>query len=497
MGVRRRRLFDGMAAWATTRGTGDTPMAGLAHAPAHRQLAALSAGEVSARELLDLYLSRVQAHDPAVNAVVALDTERAMRQAARADRARARGEDLGPLHGLPMTVKDSIETEGLRTTCGTADLAHHVPRRDATAVARLRSAGAVIFGKTNTPAFEMASVTDNDLFGLTRNPWDPGRTTGGSSGGSAAALAAGLTALELGADDAGSNRMPAHFCGVYGHKPSYGVVPTRGHIPPAPGSLARPDLGVLGPLARSATDLTMALRVLTGPDDADARAWRLSLPAPAERPFRLAYWFDDPHAPIDDDVRPCLENAIAALASAGCRPVEVYQPVIGLREHQRMFAVLDDSLFCHLMPDERYARLRALAAGDGEAADRARAATVSKRDWNLMDERRHRLRAGWAEFFESFDALLTPVVQTTAFPHPDEDERRLVLTGEARPYPTIVAWVSLANSCHLPATAVPVGLAGGRLPVGIQVIGPYLGDLTTLAVAAHLEELLPPVFPNA
>lgn len=472
-------------------------MADLAYAPAHLQVAALSRGEISARELLDLYLSRVETRDPVINAVVTLDAERAIDQAARADRAHAHGERFGPLHGLPMTIKDSIETKDLRTTCGRTGLADHVPARDAVAVARLRSAGAVIFGKTNTPAFEMSSVTDNELFGLTRNPWDPGRTTGGSSGGSAAALAAGLTALELGADDAGSNRMPAHFCGVYGHKPSYGLVPTRGHIPPRPGSLIRPDLGVLGPLARSATDLTMALRILAGPDDADARAWRLTLPEPAARPFRLAYWFDDPHAPVDDEVRRCLDHAVAALRSAGFQLTEVFQPVIGLREHQRMFAALGDSLFSHLMPVERYERLRALADGDGEAADRARALTVSKRDWNLMDEERQRLRAEWARFFESFDALLTPVVQTPAFPHPSEADRRPIVTGETRPYPTIIAWVSLANSCYLPATAAPVGLTPARLPVGIQIIGPYLDDLTPLAVAAHLEELLPPTFPDA
>lgn len=247
-------------------------MADWAHAGAARLVAALKAGEVSSRELLDLYLSRIEAADPALNAVVTLDAERARRLAAEADADLARGEASGALHGLPITIKDTIETGGLRTTAGAPWLGGHVPDRDATAVARLKAAGAIVFGKTNCPLYGGDAQSENVVFGTTGNPWDTDRSPGGSSGGSAAALAAGQTALELGSDIGGSVRNPAHYCGVYGHKPSFGIIPTRGHIPPPPGALSPVDLAVVGPLGRSAEDLALAMDVLVGPDEADGTA---------------------------------------------------------------------------------------------------------------------------------------------------------------------------------------------------------------------------------
>ena len=202
--------------------------------PAVALAKALRAGELGSRELLEQYISRVERLNPKVNAVVAVDLERARRRADEADAARKRGSLLGPLHGLPMTIKDSLETEGLCTTCGVPELAKHVPSRDATAVARLRAAGAVVFGKTNAPTWAMDVQTYNPVYGTTNNPWDTTRSPGGSSGGAAAAVAAGLTALEMGSDIGGSIRNPSHYCGVYGHKPSYGIVPGRGHLPPPP-----------------------------------------------------------------------------------------------------------------------------------------------------------------------------------------------------------------------------------------------------------------------
>src|SRR5438094_2475370 len=205
-------------------------MGDLAFRPAAELVAAIRRREIGAREMLDHHLARVERLNPRINAVVTLDVEGARRQADAADRAVARGEALGALHGLPMTIKDAIDTAGLRSTCGSEVYADNVPAEDAIAVARLRAAGAIVFGKTNTPAFAANCQTYNTLFGTTSNPWDPSRATGGSSGGAAAALAAGLTPLELGTDIAGSIRNPAHYCGVYGHKPTYGIVPTRGYI---------------------------------------------------------------------------------------------------------------------------------------------------------------------------------------------------------------------------------------------------------------------------
>src|SRR5262249_44152494 len=259
-----------------------------------------------------------------VNAVVTREEEGARARAKAADEAAARGEWWGPFHGVPCTVKDTFETKGVRTTAGAPFLAKYVPKQDALVVERLRAAGAVIVGKTNTPFMAGDGQTFNDVFGTTNNPYDPGRTPGGSSGGSAAALAAGLTYLCVGSDIAGSIRAPAHCCGVYGHKPSLNVIPTRGHIPPPPGGPPRPpsDLGVAGPLARSAADLKAAVAALGGPDRDEAVAYRWSLP-PARgtrlTDYHLGYVLDDPVCPVTTEVGEVLEEVIKALGKAGGR----------------------------------------------------------------------------------------------------------------------------------------------------------------------------------
>jgi len=259
--------------------------------PAIEQKALLMSRRISARELLELHLDRVKRINPSCNAVVALDEEGARRQAGAADETLARNGKVGLLHGLPMTIKDSFAVTGMAATCGLEELRDYRPHEDAVAVAKIRASGAVIFGKTNLPAGAADHQSCNTLFGLTRNPWDSERTVGGSSGGSAAALAAGLTSLELGSDIGGSIRVPAHFCGVYGHKPSYGLVSTEGHIPPPPGHLAPAELGVAGPLARSAFDLELLFDVVLGMSDLDGASAELRLP-PARhddiRSFRVA-----------------------------------------------------------------------------------------------------------------------------------------------------------------------------------------------------------------
>src|ERR1700694_3687334 len=232
---------------------------------------------ISSRELLDHILARVDQHNPGLNAIVAFDLDRARAAADAADAATTKGDAAGSLHGLPMTVKDVWETEGLVTTSGAPELKDYVPQADALAVGRLKAAGAIIFGKTNTPLYAGDFQTFNDVYGLTNNPWNTSRTAGGSSGGAAAAVAAGLTPLELGSDIGGSIRNPAHFNGGYGLKPSWGVVPSRGHIPGPPGSLVESDVNCNGPLARSLEDLRLALGVVAGPGPEDAAGWRLEL----------------------------------------------------------------------------------------------------------------------------------------------------------------------------------------------------------------------------
>lgn len=465
-------------------------------------LAALDRRETSSEELLRLFLSRAETLRGAVNAVVTLDAGRAVAEARRCDAERAAGALRGPLHGLPVTVKDSFETEGLLTTSGgTPELMGHVPARDSVVVARLKAAGAVVFGKTNLSTQAMDIQTYNAAFGTTNNPWDAGRTAGGSSGGSAVAMSCGLSALEVGSDLGGSIRIPAAFCGVFGHRPSYGIVPTRGHIPGPPGSLAAPDLETAGPIARSADDLDLALRLLAGPDESQGVAWRLELPPPRRRglsEYRLAAWLDDPGAPVDTALRERLEAVIGELRAAGAEVDTTARPGFTLAENARLFMrVLYGSMSSGL-PDAQFQKLRARAAAlalddDSFAARLTRDTVQSHREFDLAREERERQRARWAEFFTRYDALLCPVFPTPAFPHdqsPNIGRRTLSVIGAAQPYlGTLLGWPALAGLSSLPGTAAPVGFTREGLPAGIQVVGPYLEDRTAIAVAKHVAEV--------
>src|SRR3954469_17673441 len=281
--------------------------------------------QIASREALEMFLDRIERLDQGVNCVVNIDAERAGEEARAADDALARagsdGDGLGPLHGVPMTVKDSWQTAGMRTTSGAPELAEFVPEIDAWPVDRLRGAGAVIFGKTNLPIYAGDFQSYNDVFGTTNNPWDLSRTPGGSSGGSAAALACGFTPLELGSDIGGSIRLPSHMSGVMGHKPSYGIVPAHGQIPGPPGTLTQADLAVAGPMARTVADLELGLDIMAGPDRWNSPAWRLELPPPRAggelRGTRIAAWLDDERCPVEPEVGALLEGAAKRLAAEG------------------------------------------------------------------------------------------------------------------------------------------------------------------------------------
>jgi amidase len=465
----------------------------IAFEPASRLVTRLRRRELSSRELLDLYLDRIDRDGSRLNAVVTVDAERARAEAAAADEAAARGETLGPLHGLPVTVKDSIETASMRTTCGAPELSGHVPERDATAVARLRAAGAIVFGKTNTPTWAGEAQTYNPVFGTTNHPWDPARSPGGSSGGSAAAVGAGHTGLDLGSDLGGSIRMPAGYCGVYGLRPSRGLVPLRGHLPPPPGALGDIDMAIVGPLARSAEDLALALDVLAGPDEAHAVAWRLALPPPrAERlsGYRVAAWLDDPAYPIDAPVLDVLAGAVDALRREEVK-VDDHDGPVDLRESAQLFQRLAQPLVAAALDQRDFDELaRVAASGAGTTRARwARHVTASVRDRDLAHERRLRLAAAWARLFRDYDVLLCPVTPTTAIRHdhtPDPDARRLTVNGAAVPYWDQVRWTQALSIAYLPVVTVPVGLAGDGLPVGVQVVGAYLEDHTVLDFASRI-----------
>jgi amidase len=485
-----------------------TGVASPAFLTATEQLDALRRKEIGARELLDVQLAHVEAHNPTYNAVVVLDEDGARATAGAIDDARARGEMLGPLAGLPMTIKDAFEVVGMTATCGMPELRGHRPERDADAVQRLRDAGAVLFGKTNLPAGAADWQSCNALYGLTRNPWNPERTVGGSSGGSAASVAAGFAALELGSDIAGSIRVPSHFCGVFGHKPSYGLVPVRGHIPPPPGGLLAVPLGIAGPIARSAADLELALDVLAGPNEVDGAGWRLDLRPPRHErlaDFRVGVWLGGGDYRLDGAYRQALEGFVSDAAAAGAQLSEATLPFAPAEGYdlflRTLFAIVGAPA-----PEEADALL-ALAPGDdtGYAERLGRAMKTTLGEWFGLLDRREQLSRAFRSFFTEYDVLLCPAAAIVAFPH-DIDEadgphstqlaRRLTVDGEQVPYFDNFMWPSIATCSNLPATVMPTGRFVDGLPAGVQIIGPFLEDRTTLAFArlaeAELGGFVPP-----
>jgi amidase len=461
-------------------------------------LRALARRELSSAELLALYLDRVAKLNPRINAVVHVDAERARERAAAADAARARGESWGALHGLPITIKDSFEVAGMPCTSGAPELAKHVPAQHADSVQRLVDAGAIVFGKTNLPLYGGDFQSYNAVYGTTNNPWDVTRGPGGSSGGSAAALAAGLTSFELGSDIGGSIRNPAHFCGVYGLKTTHGIVPMRGHIPGPPGMLAESDLGVGGPMGRSAADLSLGLDVLAGPAPSDATAWRLELPPPrANRlaDLRVGVWLEDPRGPVDSEVGDVLSNAVDALAKTGARIDAVTRPVDAGEQHRTYAQLLNAAMGAGSPPDV-LARAEAVAptipaSEDSFSVNALRGLALRHREWLGLNERRTRLRAQWASYFRDIDVLLCPIMPTAAFKH-DHSEisaRTLTINGKAEPYFQLF-WAGLAVNAYLPGAVAPAGRTRAGLPVGVQLVGPYLEDRTPVAAAALLADVL-------
>jgi amidase len=460
---------------------------------------AIRGGQISSLELTTRMLDRIQQHNGGLTAVVAVAPDAAER-ARDADLAAARREWRGPFHGVPCTIKDCFEVAGLTTTAGSPSLRTHVPTRDAAVAARLRAAGMIILGKTNVPMFNADWQTFNAVYGQTNNPWDVSRTPGGSTGGGAAALAAGLTYLEAGSDLAGSIRIPAHFCGVYGHKPSLDVVPLRGHIPPPPGIPASPPstLPVAGPLARSAADLRAALEALGGPEGDEARAWRWALP-PARgarlADYRIGYVLDHPRAPVSPEVGDALAATVEALRKAGARLTEGWPPGMTAEEQFDTYYML---LAAHFTPPVREDQLPALrqraANQDGSYLARyALAVTASDAYMQAMEMRRRQARGVWQAYFRTRDAFLMPTALVPAFPHDPAGTpllRVLATPRGERPYQDICFWTSFASLAGLPATTAPVGLTPGGLPVGVQIVGPYLEDATPIDLAGRLADVV-------
>ena len=457
--------------------------------------------EVSSRELLAHFAQRRATYNDELNAIVTVDDEAAERAASTADDQLAAGGETPPLLGLPMTIKDAIATKGMRSTGGAIELADHVPDADAQVVAHVRSAGAVVFGKTNLPRWSADAQAYNEIFGTTNNPWDLSCGPGGSSGGAAAAVAAGLTGAEIGSDIGGSVRLPAHFAGVCGHKPSFGIVPQLGYISHTSYQTGEPDVNVLGPIARSVDDCELLLDVIAGPRQDLASAWKLTLPTVRhERPsdFRVGAHLDDSAVPVSTEVAEALDIAVQAIEASGITVDRSAWPQdLAFDDVRDVGLPLISAATSPARGGQAFEAMQQIVldpTGHTETQQmRSQATAMFHRDWLLLSEQRELNRHKWTRFFGDFDVLLAPVAHVAAFPHQQQGtlyDRTLLVDGVERPYNEVIMWTSQFGYVGLPSTVVPVAVSPRGVPVGIQVVGPHLGDRTTLAFARHLEELL-------
>jgi amidase len=460
---------------------------------------ALDCKDVSAMELAEASIARIEACEPRLNAVCVRTFDAAREAAWQADARRARGES-GPLLGVPMTIKESFNLAGTPTTWGIPEARDFKPAEDALAVKRVKAAGAVILAKTNVPHALGDWQSYNEIYGITHNPYDLSRSPGGSSGGSAAALAAGYGALSLGSDIGGSLRVPAHFCGIFAHKPTHDLAPPRGHAPPGvtplPGSV---DLAVIGPMARTAGDLETLLDAIAGPDELEnGVAYRLALPPPRQNrlaDFRVLVVDSHPLSPTEDSVASAIATLAAGLEKAGAKISRQNEllpdPVSSAKLYMRLLL----ATLAARWPAEAQGRLRAAAAKLDPSdtrlrAERLRGSCLSFSEWILDHSKRLGLRARWRALFAEFDAVVCPVTQAPAFPHDhshDQEERRILINGEPHPYLDKLIWPGVATLPGLPATALPIGRSPEGLPIGAQIIGPWLEDRTPLRLARLIE----------
>lgn len=425
---------------------------------------AIAGGRTSAVDACEAAIARIEARNPALNAVIVKDYTRARADARAADAAVAAGTRL-PLLGVPMTVKESFEVAGLPQTWGFEAFRDNIIAQDGSTVRALRAAGAIILGKTNVPVALADLQSVNPVYGRTVNPHDASRTCGGSSGGSAAAVASGMVPLEFGTDIGGSIRTPAHFCGVFGHKSSYGIIPLDGHRPPGTDGADRP-LSVAGPLARNASDLAVALDVAAAQTLPRARLGGLS-------GARLLMFTQHPRARASAEVSDAIAQAADRAAQAGA-------------------TILSSSPF---LPDldaltSDYLRMLNIIMSGGVAPAGQAATTVQQ--WFALCDGQARVQRQCARLFEDVDAILCPVHGTTAFPHDDTPEmraRRLLIDGESTPYADQFAWIALATFAGLPATSTPIGHSGDGLPINAQLIGAYRRDHDMIALAGALSAL--------
>ena len=472
-------------------------MTELAFASATDLAAKLDAKEVSARELIDLYLDRIEAHNPSLNAIIWMDADVARAESDASDQRRANGSLKGPLDGIPVTVKESFDVTDAPTTWGAPEFRDNIAHSDSNVVARYRAAGANVFGKTNVPLMLADWQSFNEIYGTTNNPWDLTRTPGGSSGGTAAALAAGMTALDAGSDIGSSIRNPAHYCGIYGHKPTFDIISGRGQS--LPGDLSGSDIAVVGPMARSAGDLKLALDLLAGSDGPNARGWTLNLPSPrktALKDYKVSVVLSDPESDVDQTVQDQILSLAEWLKSEGATVVMDARPAFDSKDAMEIYTMLLRAATSKRMTEEMVEQAQSALVNLAEDATTYRrrmlqAQLMTHRDWLRWNDMRHALMAGWETFFDDYDLMLCPPAASAAFTQNqkgDRFERLIPINGKLIPETDQLFWAGYTGASYLPGTVAPIGLTPEGLPVGIQIVGRQFDDRTCLHMAGLIED---------
>ena len=475
-----------------------SPIPAAAHdldfASALQAAEAIRKKQISSLELTQRAFARIDKFNPQLNAFVYQTRDEALAQAKKADEAQASGKSLGVFHGVPFNIKESFGVAGYPDTWGIPYFKDSKAPADSEAVARLRNAGAILLGATNVPVNLADWQTYNSIYGATNNPWDLKRTPGGSSGGSAAALAAGLGYLSVGSDIGGSIRVPSHFCGLYGHKPTLNLVSTQGQLPG--GQRDNPGfdtlLAVAGPMARSAADLLAALKILGGPTGYDAKAWKWDQPAPRAsslKNFRVGYVIDDPIAPPTPEMKSLLEKTISALDRAGAQLKPGWPAGFQIQNLLETYKVLLFAFFFSVAPPEQQEAQRKAAAADPNSPPLPGMAPFA--DWQRRNFQRLGFRALWQNYFNDVDVFLSPTAFTPAFlhDHSEPQEQRIIATSAGpRHYLDLFAWIATATLTGCPATTAPIGLTPDGLPAGIQIMGPFWEDATPIKFADLLSQ---------
>jgi len=460
-------------------------------------LRALSEGRTTARRLLEACLEAIDNDNGTVNAVVHMDVKAARRRADVCDEARRAGHQTGPLDGLPVTIKECFDVEGMPTTWGDPERANHVPDRSSGIAQRLAAAGAVLIGKTNIPANLGDWETDNPLFGATRNPHDLSRSAGGSSGGSAVAVACGFSYADIGSDQGGSIRQPAHYCGVHGLKPSWNILPMSGHS--MHDEVRVPDIGVSGPIVRRAEDLSLLVDALSGSEEPGS-AWQLRLPRArlaTLKGMRLAVMLEHEECPVDIAYIEVLNKFIHALEVAGAHVDRAGRPEIDFDAANDLMNLMVRAETSTRLDDERFRENLETAKSGGAGVERflylnAQGNSMPHRRWLQLNEQRIRICDEWRSFFDSYDLFLCPVAASAAAPFRKGSEvemRTVPVNGVEQPVLTQHFWFSFASLAYLPANSAPIGTTEDGLPCGVQVIGRRYGDHDVAAVSSLFSDL--------